>query len=158
MCIRDSLIANGILTLLKLPDQLQDLRSNPSLLPSAIDEINRYETPLQRVHKLVAKEAQIRGTKIKQGQIVLLMYGAAHRDRAYFPNPDRFDIRRTGTRNFAFGHGIHFCLGAPLARLEGEIAIRTVFQRLPKLRLDTKTVSWAEGTIFRVPVVLPVSF
>ena len=152
------LIANGILTLLKLPDQLQDLRSNPSLLPSAIDEINRYETPLQRGFKLVAKETRIRGTKIKQGQIVLQMLGAANRDPTYFPNPDRFDIRRTGERNIAFGHGIHFCLGAPLARLEGEIAIRTVFQRLPKLRLDTKTVSWAEGTYFRIPVSVPVFF
>ena len=152
------LIANGILTLLKLPDQLDELRSNPSLLPSAIDEVLRYETPLQRVHKLVAKEAQIRGTKIKKGQMVLQMLGAANRDPAYFPDPDRFDIRRNGTRNFAFGHGIHFCLGALLARLEGEIAIRTVIERLPKLRLDTKTVSWAAGTYFRIPVSAPVFF
>ncbi|MCH2540396.1 MAG: cytochrome P450 [Anaerolineales bacterium] len=113
---------------------------------------------MQRGFKLVAKETRIRGTKIKQGQIVLQMLGAANRDPTYFPNPDRFDIRRTGERNIAFGHGIHFCLGAPLARLEGEIAIRTVFQRLPKLRLDTKTVSWAEGTYFRIPVSVPVFF
>ena len=152
------LIANGILTLLKLPDQLDELRSNPSLLPSAIDEVLRYETPLQRGFKLVAKEAQIRGRKIKKGQMVLQMLGAANRDPAYFPDPDRFDIRRNGTRNFAFGHGIHFCLGAPLARLEGEIAIRTVIERLPKLRLDTKTVSWAAGTYFRIPVSAPVFF
>ena len=76
----------------------------------------------------------------------------------YFPDPDRFDIRRNGNRNFAFGHGIHFCLGAPLARLEGEIAIRTVLERLPNLRLESKTVDWADGTIFRIPVVLPVAF
>ena len=118
----------------------------------------RYETPLQRVHKLVVKDVEIQGTKLNKGQVVLLMYGAAHRDPAYFPDPDRFDIRRNGTRNFAFGHGIHFCLGALLARLEGEIAIRTAIERLPKLRLDTKTVSWAAGTYFRIPVSAPVFF
>lgn len=152
------LIANGLLTLLRFPDQLDDLQANPALLTSAVDEILRYETPLQRIHKLVAQEVKVRGTTIKKGQIVMLMYGAAHRDGEYFPDPDRFDIRRNGNRNFAFGHGIHFCLGAPLARLEGEIAIRTVLERLPNLRLESKTVDWADGTIFRIPVVLPVSF
>jgi cytochrome P450 len=152
------LIANGILTLLNLPDQRDELRENPSLMPSAIDEMLRYETPLQRVHKLVAKDVEIRGTTINKGQVVLQMLGAANRDSVHFPDPDRFDIRRNGPRNFAFGHGIHFCLGAPLARLEGEIAIRTVIERLPNLRLDTNIVEWAEGTIFRVPLGLTVSF
>jgi len=152
------LIANGILTLLNLPDPRHELRENPSLMPSAIDEILRYETPLQRVHKLVTKDVEIQEAKINEGEVVLLMYGAAHRDQSYFPDPDRFDIRRNGTRNFAFGHGIHFCLGAPLARIEGEIAIRTVIERLPNLRLDTNTVEWAKGTYFRVPIAMPLAF
>ena len=86
------------------------------------------------------------------------MLGAANRDPVHFYDPDRFDIRRNGTRNLAFGHGIHFCLGAPLARIEGEIAIRTVIERLPNLKLATNTVEWAEGTYFRVPVTIPLAF
>ena len=152
------LIANGILTLLNLPVPRHELRENPSLMPSAIDEMLRYETPLQRGFKLVAKDVEIQGETINKGKVVLQMLGAANRDPAHFPDPDRFDIRRNGARNFAFGHGIHFCLGAPLARIEGEISIRTVIERLPNLRLDTNSVEWAEGTIFRIPMELAVSF
>ena len=152
------LIANGILTLLSLPDHLYALRETPSLMPSAIEEILRYETPLQRGFKLVAKDVEIQGATINKGQVVLQMLGAANRDPAHFPDPDRFDIRRNGARNIAFGHGIHFCLGAPLARIEGEIAIRTVIERLPNLRLDTNTVEWAKGTYFRVPIAMPLAF
>jgi cytochrome P450 len=152
------LIANGILTLLNLPDPRHELREHPSLMPSAIDEILRYETPLQRGFKLVAKDVMIQGRTINKGQVVLQMLGAANRDPVHFYDPDRFDIRRNGTRNLAFGHGIHFCLGAPLARIEGEIAIRTIIERLPNLKLATNTVEWAEGTYFRVPVTIPLAF
>ncbi|MEW6305629.1 MAG: cytochrome P450 [Verrucomicrobiota bacterium] len=131
-----NLIASAVLLLLQHPEQLAALRADVALLPGAIEETLRYESPLQRLGRTALVDVEIRGRKIKKGQTVLSLLGAANRDPAQFPDADRFDIRRNPNRHLAFGNGIHFCLGAPLARLEAPIAIAELLRRFPKLSLE----------------------
>lgn len=129
-----NLIANGALTLLEHPDQLALLREQPGLIKSAVEEVLRYECPIQNISRGVIEEIEVGGVAIKRGQRVVLAVGAANRDPQQFPEPERFDIRREPNRHIAFGHGIHFCLGAQLARLEGQIALGELVRRFPRLR------------------------
>jgi cytochrome P450 len=131
-----SLIGNGLLTLLNHPVQLESLRSDPQLITSAVEECLRFESPVQRGWRRVVSDTTVRGQDIKAGQLVFMMLGAANRDPQHFETPDLFDIGRHDNRHLAFGYGIHFCIGAPLARLEGPIAISALIARFPKLRLD----------------------
>jgi cytochrome P450 len=153
-----NLVSNGILTLLRHPDQLTALRDDPSLSASAIEECLRFESPIQRGWRRMAVETELRGERLLPGQLVYYMFGAANRDPAQFPHPDRFDIRRADNRHLAFGYGIHYCIGAPLARLEGSIAIDTVLRRLPDLELREDQIEWGESVHVRCPKRLLVSF
>ena len=153
-----NLIGNGILSLLRHPDQFQKLRANPSLVHSAIEELLRYESPIQYTSRLALDDVQMEGKTIRKGQAVIAVMGAANRDPERFPDPDRLDICRQDNRHLAFAWGAHFCFGAPLARLEGQIAFETMLRRMPNLGLKPGPVTWRENLSFRGLTSLPVTF
>jgi len=152
-----NLIGNGMLALLRHPDELSRLRADPSLIGSAVEELLRYDSPVQMRVRVARETVEIGGRRIAKGQRVLVLVGAANRDPARFPDPDRLDIARPDNRHLAFGHGIHFCTGAPLARLEGAIAIRRLLRRFPRLELATDQLAWRETLTLRGLSALPVS-
>ena len=153
-----NLIGNGTLALLRHPDQLRRLRDNPALIGTAVEELLRFDGPVQRTARIPIEDVVIDGRTIAKGEMVMPFIGAADRDPVQFPDPDRLDIGRTDNRHIAFGWGIHFCLGAPLARVEGQIAINTLVQRLPKLALATDTPRFRESLTLRGLASLPVQF
>jgi cytochrome P450 len=129
-----NLIGNGIYRLLQHPGQLAKFKADWDLAPKVVEEVLRYDPPVQFDGRVCIEAAEVGGYKVNPGQFVLLLIGAANRDPAMFPDePDTFDVTRDATGHIAFGYGIHFCLGAPLARIEGQIALRTLFQRFPNL-------------------------
>jgi hypothetical protein len=151
-------IANGLYTLLHHPEQLEPLRANPGLLPSAVEEILRYESPLQRNPRRMTEDFEYGGAQLRRGDYVLQMLAAANRDPAVFPNPHQFDITRQPNRHLSFAIGIHFCVGAPLARLEAPIAIGTILRRLPNLHFAPKKMEWRTHSLLRGLSALPVAF
>jgi cytochrome P450 len=154
-----SLIGNGLLTLLRNRDQWDLIREDRSLVPAAVEEVLRYESPVARQPRLVKEDAEMGGKRLRAGQVVFQMLNAANRDPAQFEDPDRFDVRRSGSRHIAFGHGIHFCLGAPLARLEGQVAFGAILDRLPGIRLVDDAPDWdVQKRNSRVLRTLPVAF
>src|SRR5262245_11413694 len=153
-----NLIGNGLLALLRNPDQLQRLRMNPALLPTAVEELLRYDSPVQRTARIPNTGVEIGGRSIPKGTMVVAAIGAANRDPAHFPDPDRLDIGRADNRHIAFGFGIHYCLGAPLARLEGQIAFGTLLRRFPSLDLASQVTDWRESSTLRGLRTLPVHF
>jgi cytochrome P450 len=155
------LIGNAVRALLANPDQLALVRADPSLLRGAIEEALRFEGPVERaLNRWAAADVDLGGKAIRRGELVIAILGAADRDPARFPEPDRFDVRREGTKHLAFGRGSHFCLGAPLARLEAEIALETLFRRLPGLHLAAapEEPAWRPTPGFRRLVSLPVAW
>ena len=152
------LLGNGLMLLLQFPDQRRRLESDPVLIEPAVEEILRYESPLQRQTRRVIEEFELEGRKIKANQSLILMQGAANRDPIAFPDPDRFDIGRTQNNHVSFGRGIHLCLGAPLARMEARVAIPRLLGRLPKIRLATANFQWRKNMSFRSLTTLPVEF
>jgi cytochrome P450 len=153
-----NLIGNGTLALLRNPAQLAELRADPSLVPAAVEEFLRLEGPVNlATMRFTAEPVTIAGADIPAGEIVLLSLGSANRDPAHYERPDELDLHR-GTGNLAFGHGIHHCLGAPLARLEGDIAFRALLRRLPSLALagEPDELVWRNSTLFRGLTRLPV--
>ena len=129
-----NLIGNGLLTLLRHPEEMERLRADSALVPSAVEELLRYESPSQHTARLAPADLTLGGKHIRQGQAVIAVMGAANRDPARFPDPDRLDLARTDNRHVAFGWASHFCFGAPLARIEGQIALETLLRRLPGLQ------------------------
>jgi len=145
-----SLIANGMLALLKHPAELKKLRENPALIASAVEEMLRYESPTQAPSPQAALEdLQIGGKSIRKGDLVTVLFGAANRDPARFPDPDRFDIGRADNEHLAFSMGIHYCLGASLARLEAQIAIIAMVARYPNIQLSGDEPEWRSMGRFR---------
>jgi hypothetical protein len=130
-----NLIGNGMLALGRHPDQFDALKRNPSMLPRAIEEMLRYDGPVQSTVRFTKEPVQLGGTEIPAGAFAMMIVAAADRDPAQFKNPDRFDIRRDPNEHVAFGEGIHFCIGAPLARMEARIAFEAMLERFPRLRL-----------------------
>src|SRR5262245_21649022 len=153
-----NLIGNGTLALLRHPGELRRLRETPGLIVTAVEELLRYDGPVQRTARIPHTDVTIRGRTIAKGQMVMPFIGAADRDPAQFPDPDRLDLARSDNRHIAFGWGIHFCLGAPLARVEGQIAIDTLVRRLPQLELATDKVEYRQSLTLRGLQTLPVSF
>jgi hypothetical protein len=152
------LIGNGLLCLLRNPEQLEKLKTHPSLIKSAIEEFLRYESPIQRMLRVATEDIDFDGRQIRRGQLVAAMIGAANRDPAQFTAPDRLDITRRENNHIAFGNGIHLCLGAPLARLEGEIAIGAVVNRCPDLQCADTAPDWRENVMIRNLKSLPVEY
>ncbi|WP_028937465.1 cytochrome P450 family protein [Pseudonocardia spinosispora] len=146
-----NLISNGMLALLRNPDQLVQLRADPSLLPGAVEEFLRFDGPLNlATMRFTAEPVTIAGTDIPQGELVLVSLASANRDPDHFERPDELDLRRGGT-NLAFGHGIHHCLGAALARLEGQIAFRALLDQVPPFELagNPEDLIWRDSTLIR---------
>lgn len=155
-----NLIANGTLDLLTHPDQMQMLRQNPALIDSAVEEILRFDGPLgATTMRWALEDVEIHGQVIPAGDMVLCSLLGANRDPEVFDSPDVFDIRRDPNPHIAFGNGIHYCLGAPLARVEGTIAFNTLLQRLPNLSLAVKPedVQWNESILLHSMKALPVN-
>jgi hypothetical protein len=153
-----NLIGNGILTLLRHPDQFEKLRADLSLIPSAVEELLRYESPSQHTARLAPHDVELGGKHIRQRQAVIAVMGAANRDPQRFPDPDRLDICRQDNRHVAFAWASHFCFGAPLARIEGQIAFETVLRRMPLLRLKAGPIAWRENLGLRGLKALAVTF
>jgi cytochrome P450 len=153
-----NLIGNGLLALLQHPDELQRLKSDANLLPDAVEELLRYDSPVQRTARVTKSEIELGGKTIPRRALVVAAIGAANRDPAHFAEPDRLDITRKGNDHIAFGFGIHFCLGAPLARIEAQIALGTLLRRLPRLELATGAPRWRESSTLRGLKSLPIRF
>lgn len=153
-----NLIGNGSLALLCRPDAWTRLRSDVSCTDTAVDELLRFDCPVQMTFREARDDGEIGGVRIHQGDIVAMLLGAANRDPEQFANPDTLDLARPINKHGAFGMGIHFCLGSHLARLEGRIAFRTLADRLPELALSGKPVLRREGITFRGLKALPVRF
>jgi cytochrome P450 len=142
-----NLIGSASYLLLKNPAQREALLSNPALYPSMVEEALRFESPLQRLGRTVMQDTTIAGTSIKKGQSVLLLLGSANRDPRQFSNAEQFEISRKDNKHIAFGSGIHFCLGAALARLEAPIALRALLARFPRLSLKEERNEWHNGVM-----------
>jgi pimeloyl-[acyl-carrier protein] synthase len=153
-----SLIGNGTMILLRNADLLEQVRTDASLLPSAIEEFLRYESPIQHTARMAAEDLELGGKQIRKRQAVIAVLGAANRDPERFPDPDRLDIGRHDNRHLAFGWAAHFCFGAPLARVEAQVAFETLLRGFPKLRLATDTLTWQENPAYRGLKSLPVLF
>jgi cytochrome P450 PksS len=156
-----NLIGSGMLALLTHPDQLERLRREPGLIKTAVEELLRFTSPVETATERFAREdLTLAGVAIKKGEMVFAALASANRDESQFPNPDTVDIARQPNRHLAFGLGIHFCIGAPLARLEGQIAIGALVERLADLKLavDPRSLRWRPGLVLRGLRSLPVTF
>jgi cytochrome P450 len=153
-----NLIGNGVLSLLRNPDQLQRLRDNPALIPSAVEELLRYESPSQHTTRIAPQDGDVGGKRIRKGQAVIVVMGAGNRDPERFADPDRLDVGRRDNRHLAFGWASHFCFGAALARIEGQIAFDAIVNRLPDLVLEPGPLVWRENLGLRGLTSLPVTF
>ena len=151
-----NLIGNGLLALHRNPDQLEKLKRDPSLMPNAIEELLRYDSSVQLTGRTALEDVELGGVTIAKGDGVMCLLGAANRDPEIFPEPDRLDVTRPNIKPLSFGGGIHHCLGAQLARIEGEIALKTLLARLPALQLDAPDAPvWRQTFVLRGLTALP---
>jgi cytochrome P450 len=151
-----NLIGNGLVSLLRHPSALEQLRRDPAMLPTAIEELLRYESPSQQTTRIAPEDLVLGGQQIEQGQSVIAVMGAANRDPARFADPDRFDLTRQDNRHLAFGWGPHFCFGAPLGRIEAQIAFEALLTRLPELELGGGPLQWRANLKLRGLEKLPI--
>ena len=153
-----NLIGNGVLSLLRHPHQLQRLRKDLSLIPSAVEELLRYESPSQHTARICPEDTELGGKIIRKGQAVIAVMGAGNRDPERFPDPDRLDLGRTDNRHLAFGWASHFCFGAALARIEGQLVFEALASRTANLVLEPRPIVWRENLGLRGLTALPVTF
>ena len=153
-----NLIGNGILSLLRNPAELRRLREDPALIANAVEELLRYESPSQHTARIAPADVVLGGRRIRKGQAVIAVMAAGNRDPEQFPDPDQLDLGRDAKRHLAFGWAAHFCFGAALARIEGQIAFETLLRRLPELRLTPGQLTWRENLGLRGLTALPAEF
>jgi hypothetical protein len=153
-----NLIGNGLLALLRNPGQLTRLRDDPSLVPNAVEELLRYDSPAQLIRRWAHEDLEVSGVRIAAGDELVLLAGAANRDPERFPEPDVLDVGRADVRHVSFGGGPHFCLGAMLARMEAQVAFATLLRRLPDIELAGGAPQWREQIVLRGLKALPVRF
>jgi amino acid adenylation domain-containing protein len=153
-----NLIGNGVLTLLRHPDQMEKLRGDLSLISSAVEEMLRFESPSQHTARLAPDDCELGGKQIRKRQAVIAVMAAANRDPERFPDPDRFDITREDNRHLAFGYAAHFCFGAPLARLEGQVVFESLLRRFPKFHLEPQELVWRTNLGLRGLTSLKIGF
>jgi pimeloyl-[acyl-carrier protein] synthase len=153
-----NLIGNGMLTLLRHPDELERLRNDLTLIPSAVEELLRYESPSQHTARICPEDTELGGKKIRKGQAVIAVMGAGNRDPERFPDPDRLDLGRPDNRHLAFGWASHFCFGAPLARIEGQLVFAAIARRMLNLKLEPCPLVWRDNLGLRGLTSLPVTF
>src|SRR5258708_2092666 len=154
-----NLIGNGVLSLLRHPDQLQRLREDLSLIPSAVEELLRYESPSQHTARIAPRDTEIGGKQIRKGQAVIAVMGAGNRDPERFPDPDRLDLGRTDKRHLAFGCASYFCFVAALARIEGQLVLEAIVSRTSTLALEVnRPIAWRENLGLRGLTALHVTF
>jgi cytochrome P450 len=151
-----NLIGNGLLALLRNPDQLQKLADDPLLAKSAVEELLRYDSPVQLTARTATTDVEVGGETIRSGEMAVVLLGAGNHDPAVFEDPDDLDITREKTSVLSFGAGAHFCLGAGLARLEGQIVFNELLRRFPKLELATDEPKWRDTITLRGLRSLPV--
>jgi cytochrome P450 len=154
-----NLVGNAIYLLLTHPEQFTQVKVESALLHNAVEETLRYEPPVTLIPRIAAEDFEFQGNAIREGQIVQLSIASANRDAVHFPGGERFDISRKPGRHLSFGYGPHGCLGASLAREEAQIALETLFRRMPRLRLDeSKEIQWYRNAGNRGPITLPLIF
>jgi len=146
-----NLIANATLALLRNPEQLEILRREPEKVPGAIDELLRYDSPVQMTSRVALEDRELHGKRVRRGDQIILLLGSANRDPDVFQNADRLDVTRSDVRHLAFSHGVHFCLGAQLARLEAGLALQGLIERFPSFKLLPQEVPWRTNMILRGP-------
>jgi pimeloyl-[acyl-carrier protein] synthase len=152
-----NLIGNGLLALLRHPDQLQMLRADPSLTPGAVEELLRYDSPVQVMARTALQDMDLDGRPIRRGQGVVLLLGSANRDPEVFSQPEQLDIKRHGSSSLVFGRGIHHCLGGPLARLEARIVFETLLERFVEMHLLAADPPFRDNVVLRGLQALPIS-
>ncbi|HEX3682081.1 MAG TPA: cytochrome P450 [Bryobacteraceae bacterium] len=153
-----NLIGSGVLTLLRHPEQMQLLLDDPALMPSAVEELLRFESPIQHTARVAPEDLTLGGKQIRRGQSVIAVIAAGNRDPQRFPDPDTLDLKRADNRHLAFGWGAHYCFGAPLARIEGQVAFATLLRRLRNLQLASDRIVWHENLGLRGLANLQVRF
>jgi len=153
-----NLIGNGTVVLLENPEQKKLLQEDGGLIGSAVEELLRFDSPVHKTTRTASADIEIGGKTIKPGDLISLCYGSANRDEKQFEEPNRLDITRTEDRHAYFAQGIHYCLGAALARMEGQIAIGTLLKRMPDLRLDTEDLERNPSMTLWGFKEIPVSF
>ena len=151
-------IGNGMLALLNYPEQMEKLKQEPKIIQTAVEEVLRYDSPVQMTSRIASDKLEIGGQTIQKGEKMHLCLGSANRDPVQFPNPDRFDVLRQENNHLAFGDGIHYCLGAALAHTQAEIAINALVQQLPNLKLASDKLAWRKNIVLRGLKALPVTF
>jgi cytochrome P450 len=152
-----NLIGNGLLALLQHRDQFDRLRAHPDMIGTAVEEMLRYDSPVQGTSRFTLEDTEVNGHGVKAGQQMFLFLAAANHDPAQFKDPGTFDIGREDNKHLSFGNGIHYCLGAPLARIEGPAALNALVQRFPNMRLATDKLDWGDNIVLRGLKSLPVS-
>ena len=152
-----NLIGNGVLALLRHPEQMRALRDDPGLIPTAVEELLRFDSPVQATLRLVLEDCEVNGFPLRRGDNAVLLNGAANHDPAAFDHPDRLDVRRGEVNHVAFGRGIHYCLGAPLARLEARVALEVLLERYAALRLLSDRPAFRQSIVLRGLDALPLA-
>jgi len=151
-----NLLGSTVITLLSNPSAFAKVRADPSLVPQMIEEMLRYESPVQAIFRSATRDAEIAGSIIPAGARVLILYGSANRDERRFPNPDTFDVARNPQDHLGFGFGIHYCIGAPLARLEAKVAIDAFIRHFPHIQMREQRREWVDSFVVRGPKTLPL--
>ena len=152
-----NLIGNGMLALLRNPEELERLREDPGLIPGAVEELLRFDSPVQTDFRGALEDCEVNGAPVRRGENVVLLIGSANRDPAVFEEPDRLDVGRSGSSHISFGRGIHHCIGAPLARLEGRIVLEALLERFSSMRLLDERPAYRGGVVLRGLESLPVA-